>query len=227
MKIKGFRSNRAIEIRLDYHSHSFFLFPFPCVCFWWEIVCVCVSLTALVPNSCPHARLRSFEVSLLFRARQVNGCHSIWCLWMLLRRSSSLIVAIIDNSVMLSMSVPPALQPVCLVLRAMNRCQCLSKPVIATKYGENGNRVSHFIFVSFIFKMWKKLTSTYETGKIPFRLAILPSNQLSSTRRVRTTSSPLCNESSMADWAWKLNLARAWPSDGFFVGHRTPSFDTI
>lgn len=44
---------------------------------------------------------------------------------------------------------------------------------------------------------------------MPFRLAIHPSNQLSSTRRVKTTSSPLFNDNSMADCAWKLNLARA------------------
>lgn len=70
-------------------------------------------------------------------------------------------------------------------------------------------------------------TSTYETGKIPFRLAIRPSNQLSSTRRVKTTNSPLLNDNSIADCAWKLNLARAWPSAGFLVGKRTPSFEII
>lgn len=43
-----------------------------------------------------------------------------------------------------------------------------------------------------------RLTSTYETGNIPFRLATRPSNQLSSTRRVNTTSSPLFSDSSMA-----------------------------
>lgn len=84
-----------------------------------------------------------------------------------------------------------------------------------------------FIWNRSIF-VWKRtLTSTYETGKIPFWLATRPSNQLSSTRRVNTTSSPLCNDSSIADCAWKLNLARAWPSDGFLVGNRTPSFDII
>lgn len=71
------------------------------------------------------------------------------------------------------------------------------------------------------------LTSTYETGKIPLRLAIRPSNQLSSTRRVNTTNSPLFNDSSMADCAWKLNLARACPSDGFFSGNRIPSLEII
>ena len=72
-----------------------------------------------------------------------------------------------------------------------------------------------------------KLTSTYETGKIPFRLAIRPSNQLSSTRLVRLTNSPLFSDSSMADWAWTLNLARAWPSGVFFDCKRTPSLEMI
>jgi len=44
---------------------------------------------------------------------------------------------------------------------------------------------------------------------MPFLLAILPSNQLPSTRRVKVTNSPLFKESSMPDWAWKLYLARA------------------
>lgn len=53
------------------------------------------------------------------------------------------------------------------------------------------------------------LTSTYETGKMPFLLTILPSNQLSSTRRVNITNSPLFNDNSIDDCATKLNLARA------------------
>lgn len=81
-----------------------------------------------------------------------------------------------------------------------------------------------FFFLLFV---WCILTSTYETGKIPLRFAILPSNQLSSTRRVSTTNSPLCSDSSIDDCAWKLNLARAWPSDGFLDAYRIPSFDTI
>lgn len=72
------------------------------------------------------------------------------------------------------------------------------------------------------------LTSTYDTGKMPLRLAMRPSNQLSSTRRVRLTSSPLFNDSSIADWAWKLNFARAWPSAGFRpTGARDPSREMI
>lgn len=79
----------------------------------------------------------------------------------------------------------------------------------------------------FLLFSFSQLTSTYETGNMPFRLAIRPSNQFSSTRRVSTTSSPLFSDSSMADCAGKLNLARACPSDGFFVGCRTPSFEII
>lgn len=55
-------------------------------------------------------------------------------------------------------------------------------------------------------------TSTYDTGKMPLRPPILPSNQLSSTLRVITTSSPFASESSRWVWATKLYLARAWPS---------------
>lgn len=62
---------------------------------------------------------------------------------------------------------------------------------------------------------------------MPLRFAIRPSNQLSSTRRVNTINSPLFNDNSMADCAWKLNLARACPSDNFRDGNRTPSFETI
>jgi len=62
---------------------------------------------------------------------------------------------------------------------------------------------------------------------MPFLLAILPSNQFPSTRRVRVTNSPLFKESSMPDWAWKLYLARAWPSDGRLDGVRAPSRLTI
>lgn len=44
---------------------------------------------------------------------------------------------------------------------------------------------------------------------MPLRLAILPSNQLSSTLRVKATNSPLFSDNSTPDWAWKLNLALA------------------
>lgn len=52
-------------------------------------------------------------------------------------------------------------------------------------------------------------TSTYETGKIPFRAPIRPSYQFWSIRRVNETNSPFFNDSSISDCATKLYLARA------------------
>lgn len=98
--------------------------------------------------------------------------------------------------------------------------------------GRSNVRQDLQIYQTICYLYFKKynflLTSTYDTGKMPLRLAIRPSNQLSSTRRVRLTSSPLFSDNSMADWAWKLNLARACPSTGFFgTVDRVPSFEII
>lgn len=139
---------------------------------------------------------------------------------------------------MWSMNEPPVLQLVYLALTAYHY-QYPSKPI---QWEKSCHTNTIIVLLSYFFLLvtllWTScslngyhiqsiLTSTYETGKIPLRLAILPSNQLSSTRRVSTTNSPLCNDSSIADWAWKLNLARARPSVGFLFGHRTPSFEMI
>lgn len=138
---------------------------------------------------------------------------------------------------MLSTNAMPALPLVYLEPRAMHHYQYPSKPIILCC---RNVIICYFVVALDVVlrfvnqenykkeeKKKKTLTSTYETGNIPFWLATRPSNQLSSTRRVSTTNSPLCSDNSIADCAWKLNLARAWPSDGFFVGNRTPSFDII
>lgn len=56
------------------------------------------------------------------------------------------------------------------------------------------------------------MTSQYEIGTIPFRFAIRPSNQLSSTCRVNATNSPLFRDNSIPDCATNVYFARASPS---------------
>lgn len=115
-----------------------------------------------------------------------------------------------------------------LLERSVNyRYRCQLKPVPKS----NEEKKIKFLFPqNFLFLSNGKsriLTSTYETGKIPLRFAMRPSNQFSSTRLVNTTNSPLHSDNSMADCALKLNFARACPSDGFRTGNRMPSREMI